>query len=56
MNDIIRKANTICIAYCMKAIMSPTCMFASATWCAPTQMTSSVKPFMISIIAGIMTP
>ena len=26
MNDSIRKENTICMAYCMNAIMSPTCM------------------------------
>ncbi len=36
--DIIKKAKTICMAYCMNAIMSPTCMFDSATWWAPTQM------------------
>ena len=31
MTESIRKANTICTAYCINAIMSPTCMFSSAT-------------------------
>ncbi len=55
MIDSIRKAMTICMAYCMKAIMSPTCMCDCATWCAPTQMIASDRPFMISIMKGIMT-
>ena len=54
MIDSIRKAITTCKAYCMKAIMSPTCMADSATWCAPTQMISSISPFMTSIMSGIM--
>ena len=41
MIDSIRKEKTICMAYCMKAIMSPTCMVDAATWCAPTQMIAS---------------
>ena len=57
--DIIRKAKIICTAYCMKAIMSPTCIVPSFTWWAPTQMMTIITPFMRSIIAGIkntMTP
>ena len=53
--DSMRKAKMICMAYCMKAIMSPTCMSTGATWCAPTQMMSSESPFMMSIMTGIMT-
>ena len=54
MNENIRKAMTICMAYCMKAIMSPTCMFEAATCLAPTQMIASISTFMISIINGNM--
>ena len=53
--DIIKKAKTICMAYCMKAIMSPTCICDWATACAPTQMISTLKPFITSIITGIIT-
>ncbi len=52
--DIIRKAKTICMAYCIKAIISPTCIVASATWCDPTQMMATVRPFISSIITGII--
>ena len=52
--DIIRKEKTTCIAYCRKAIISPTCSVDAATWCAPTQMMSTDKPFINSIITGIM--
>ncbi len=53
-NDIIKKENTICMAYCRKAIISPTCIWASATWCAPIQMISSDRPFMITVMLGNM--
>ena len=55
MNDIIRKAKRICMAYCIKAIISPTCMVDWATWWEPTQMIRMVNPFMISIITGIIS-
>ena len=50
----MRKAKTICMAYCRNAIMSPTCMLASATWCAPVHKISRDRPFKSSIITGIM--
>ena len=53
--DIIRNANMICMPYCMKAIMSPTCMFASATCLAPNQMTPTMTRFMTNIMTGIIT-
>ncbi len=53
--DIMMKAKKICIAYCMKAIMSPTCIEACATWWAPTQMMMRETPFMMSIMTGIIT-
>ena len=31
------------MAYCRKAIISPTCSVDAATWCAPTQMMSTDK-------------
>ena len=52
--DIIKNENTICMAYCMKAIISPTCICAWATWCDPIQMISSDSAFMITIIEGNM--
>ena len=52
--DIIKKAKTICMAYCIKAIISPTCMVASATWWEPTQIIPNERPFMTSIITGII--
>ena len=52
--DIIRNEKTICMAYCMKAIMSPTCIWAAATCCDPIQMISSDSPFMMNIMVGNM--
>ena len=40
--EIIRKAKIICMAYCMAAIISPTCMAPISTCWAPTQMISSI--------------
>jgi len=53
--DIIIKAITICMAYCIKAIMSPTCRVDSAIWCAPTQMMPSDRPLMMSVMMGMST-
>ncbi len=53
--ESIRKAKTIWMAYCMKAIMSPTCICDWATSWAPTQMIRTVMPFMTSIMTGIIT-
>ena len=50
----MRKAPMICMAYCMKAIISPTCMVESAIWCAPTQTMSRLTQFMMNIMAGII--
>ena len=57
MNSIesIKKANTTCMAYCIKAIMSPTWMVDCATSCAPTHKIKIIKPFRTSIIIGIIT-
>lgn len=52
--EIIRKAMTICMVYCMKAIRSPTCMLPASTPWAPFHIISTVMPFIISIIIGIM--
>ena len=52
--ESIRKANTICMAYWRKAIISPTCMDAAATCWEPTQMIARDSPFMISIMIGNM--
>ena len=52
--DIIRKAKTTCMAYCRNAIISPTCIVAAATCWAPTQMIASDRPFISSIITGII--
>ncbi len=54
MKESIRKEKTICMVYWRKAIMSPTCMLPAATWWLPTQMMISDRPFMTSIMAGIM--
>ena len=39
--ESIRKAKTICMAYCMKAIISPTCIWRLSHLVAPTQMIST---------------
>ena len=43
-----------CMAYCINAIISPTCMAEAAICCAPVQMMSRLTPFIISIITGII--
>ena len=53
--DSIRKAITICIVYCMKAIMSPTCIDEVSICCAPIQMIASDRPFISSIMKGNIT-
>ena len=53
--DSIKKEKMMCIAYCIKAIISPTCKLDSAIWCAPTQMISNIIPFIMTIINGIIT-
>ena len=53
--ESIKKANTTCIAYCMKAIISPTCMVDCATSCAPTHKIKIIKPFRMIIMVGIIT-
>ena len=53
--ESIRNANTTCIAYCMNAIMSPTCIVDCATSCAPTHRISTMMPFRTSIITGMIT-
>ncbi|MPN34226.1 hypothetical protein SDC9_181719 [bioreactor metagenome] len=49
------KEKKICIAYCMKAIMSPMRIWDCATSWDPVQMTRRETMFMISIMRGIMT-
>ena len=44
----------ICIAYCINAIIFPTCIEPSSTACAPFQTISTVTPFIRSIITGII--
>ena len=44
----------ICIAYWINAIRSPTCIFPASILDAPTYTIRTVKPFMISIIVGII--
>ncbi len=53
--ESIRNAITICMEYCINAIISPTCMLEAATSFAPNQITPSSITFMMSIISGIIT-
>ena len=50
-----RKLMMTCIAYWMKAIMSPTCRRLSAIWCPPNHTISRLTPFITSVITGIIT-
>ena len=53
--DIIMKAKTTIMAYCMKAIISPTRMCTWATSCAPTQRMPTIAAFITSIMKGMTT-
>ena len=52
--EINKNAIMICIAYWINAIRSPTCIFPASILDAPTYTIRTVKPFMISIIVGII--
>ena len=52
--EIIKNDIIICIAYCINAIISPTCIVPKSTWWDPTHTIKSVSPFIISIITGII--
>ena len=53
--DIMRKAIIISTAYCMKAIILPTCMVPALTSWAPTQIMRIMTAFIRNIIVGIKT-
>ena len=46
------KAKMICMAYCMKAIMSPICNEEAAISCAPTQIIATLRPEKTRFISG----
>ena len=50
----IRKDITICIAYVINAVMAPTCMLPLSILCAATHMISTLIPYMINVIRGII--
>ena len=52
--EIIKNAITICIVYCKKAIMSPTCIIPSSILCPPTQIINIIIACIMNIIAGII--
>ena len=53
--EIIRKAKIACVAYCMKASMSPICNVPASIRWAPTQMTAIDVKFRTSSMTGCMT-
>jgi len=52
--EIIRKLITICIVYCINAIIFPTCIVPLSTPCAPTHTIKSDIQFITSIKHGII--
>ena len=52
--EINKNAIMICIAYWINAIRSPTCIFPASILEAPTYTINTVKPFITSIIVGII--
>ncbi len=52
--DMNMNAKKICMVYCINAIISPTCMRAAATWCAPTHTTRMETLLIRNIMTGIM--
>ncbi|MNN47608.1 hypothetical protein D3C81_1620370 [compost metagenome] len=52
--DTITRENMICIAYCKKAIKSPTCICSASIRRPPYQMIATEDRFMTSIIIGII--
>ena len=52
--ESMMKANIICIAYCIKAIISPTCNSPASILWPPTQTIKTDTPFINSIMTGNM--
>ncbi len=49
-----KNAIKICMAYCMNAIKSPTCILDWATWCAPTHIIRICAADITKTITGII--